>query len=192
MSAANIACVVLASGLSKRFGEIDKLSVDLCGKPVLSHVLDAAVTVGFGEVFVVSKTKVADEFQWVKNENPKDGQGNTLRLGLGAARREKWETCVVLLGDMPLISSSYIKKLIQKNVFNQPIVSLSSSIRMPPALFNGDAIEMILSQKSALGARALFNILDPMTVKLDSDSARDVDTPEDLARVQRIMETRRT
>ena len=192
MNAANIACVVLASGLSKRFGDVDKLSVDLCGKPVLFHVLDVASAVGFGEIFVVSKTKVVDEPIWVKNENPEYGQGHTLRLGLGAAQASGWEACMVLLGDMPLISSSHINQLLQKSEFNQSIVSLNESTRMPPALFNGEAIDMILSQKSALGGRALFDALEPMTVKLDGDAARDVDTPEDLASVARIMEARRT
>jgi len=60
VSAGNIACIVLASGLSERFGEPDKLSADLCGKPVLSYVLDTARAVGFGEIFCVSQTQSVD------------------------------------------------------------------------------------------------------------------------------------
>jgi CTP:molybdopterin cytidylyltransferase MocA len=160
--------------------------------PVLSHVLNAAIGVDFGEIFVVSKTRVAEEISWVRNENPEFGQGHSLRLGLAAAQTSEWETCVVLLGDMPLISSSYINEFIQKSEFNQSIVSLNGSTRMPPALFTGEAIEMILSRKSALGARELFDVLDLITVKLDGHASRDVDTPEDLASVVRIMEARRT
>ena len=191
MSAANIACIVLASGLSERFGEEDKLTANLCGKPVLSHVLETASAVGFGEIFCVSKAVDADGFTWVKNENPQDGQGHALRLGLRAARKFGWDKCVVMLGDMPLVSQTYLKKLIEKNTVNQSIISISEFIRMPPAIFNRSAIDIIISQNSPVGARSLFENLNLETLQLDADAAQDVDTPEDLARMTRMMKARK-
>jgi len=180
----------LASGLSERFGELDKLSADVCGKPVLAHVLDTAGVVGFGDIFCVSKTGEVDGVTLVKNNHPEYGQGHALRLGLAAVRKSGWEICVILLGDMPLVTSSYIKTLIGKIQENQCVVSFSESIRMPPAIFNAAAMDIILSQETALGARDLFDLLKPEIIELDAFAAHDVDTPADLARVMQMMKAR--
>lgn len=190
MSAANIACVVLASGLSERFGAEDKLSADLCGKSVLSHVLKTASEVDFGEVFVVSQGQSALGYIRIENDKPELEQGHALRLGLAEARKSGWESCAIMLGDMPLVKPSYMKKLIKKYNNNQSIVSISESMRMPPAIFNAEAVDVILSQKTITGARGVFDLLQLVTLELDADTALDVDTPADLARVARIMKAR--
>ncbi len=191
MNAARIACVVLASGLSERFGDADKLSADLCGQPVLSYVLDTANDVGFGEIFCVSRAGEIDGFTSVENEFPEYGQGHALRLGLQAARSAGWNMCVVMLGDMPLVTSSYVKTLIVKNQSDVCVVSVNDSIKMPPAIFGSRAMDIILSQESSAGARELFDLLSPATLQLDADAARDVDTPADLARVAGMMKARK-
>jgi len=191
VSPANVACVILASGLSERFGAADKLSADLCGKPVLAHVLDMAQAVGFGDIFCVSKAADIDSVELVKNDYPEYGQGHALRLGLAAVQKSGWEICVILLGDMPLVTSSYIKTLIGKIQENQCVVSSSESIRMPPAIFNAAAMDIILAQETALGARDLFDLLKPETLELDAFAAHDVDTPADLARVMQMMKARK-
>lgn len=190
MSAPDVACVVLASGLSQRFGGTDKLLADLCGKPVLSHVLETARAVGFGEIFCVSKTDNIVGVASVKNHNPDYGQGHAVRLGLGAARDAGWNICVVMLGDMPLVPASHVRNLIFKIPGNQCVVSVSQSVRMPPAIFNASAIDVILSERSSSGARDLFEQLNPKTLHLDEEAARDVDTPADLANMERIMISR--
>ena len=192
MSAANIACVVLASGLSERFGDADKLSADLCGQSVLSHVLETAADVAFGEVFCVSKSRGAEDVTWVHNDNPYAGQGHALKLGLAQARSAGWENCAVMLGDMPLICPSNMEKLIEKSKMKQSVVSLYETVRMPPAIFNLDAIDLILSETLSGGARSLFGQLNPIAVPLKRDAAQDVDTPEDLTRCAAILTSRRS
>ena len=187
-----MACVVLASGQSKRFGTQDKLCADLCGKPVLSHVLDTAKSVGFGALFCTAKELGADDINWVENKNPELGQGHALRLGLQAVQAKGWTSCAVILGDMPLVTSSYLENMVDKFTLDQCLISVSESIRMPPGIFNQAAIDIILSQNSASGARTIFERLDLELVDLDAESAQDVDTPEDMARVTRIMKSRKT
>lgn len=191
MNPADIACIILASGLSQRFGETDKLEADLCGKTILSHVIETAKQVGFGETYVVSNRSISDAHTLVKNGNPEAGQGHALRLGLETARKSYWEYCLILLGDMPLISSTYLKNMISKNIEKQSIISLCESIRMPPALFDREAIDKILSLEPSKGARDIFQKLNLQTVELLSEQALDVDTTEDLARVAKIMRARK-
>ena len=192
MKAADIACVILASGLSRRFGSPDKLFADLCGKPVLTHVLDTAKSVGFGAIFCVAKNTGSDEINWMENKNPEQGQGHALRLGLQAAQEKGWQSCAVMLGDMPLVTAVYLKNMIDKFDLNQNLISVSLSVRMPPAIFNQAGMDLILSQNVAVTARNIFDELNPQMIDLDAESAQDVDTTEDLFRVSQVMKTRNT
>lgn len=190
MNPSDVACIILASGLSRRYGGGDKLKADLCGKSVLSHVMDMASQVGFGEKFLVSNDASAAGFTQIRNDNPEAGQGYALRLGLRTAREAGWESCLILLGDMPVVKTTYLKKMILKYNKKQSIISVSESIRMPPALLSDGAANRILSEKPTDGARELFDSLDHITVEMDAESALDVDTPADLARVRDIMKAR--
>lgn len=192
MSAEDAACVVLASGLSARFGAADKLQANLCGKPVLRHVLEGVKSVGFGENFIVSQGQPPQNFTFVKNTNPESGQGHALRLGLTAAHKAGWDCIAVVLGDMPLITGSHLQAMLHKIEGNSTAVSVFRNQKMPPAVFQGEAISMILDSKSAAGARSIFSQLKPVTVSISAEEALDVDTPEDLARVAAIMKARKT
>jgi len=63
---------------------------------------------------------------------------------------------------------------------------------MPPALFYLDVIHEILRQNLERGARDILNEFPLQTVDIPSDFALDVDTAEDLARVEPIMKARQT
>lgn len=190
MNPSDVACIILASGLSQRFGKADKLGADLCGKSVLSHVMEMADQVGFGEIFLVSNNADISRFTRIPNNSPEDGQGYALRLGLRTAKEAGWESCSIVLGDMPLVKTTYLESMILKCNKKQSVISIHESIRMPPALFSVEAVDRILSESTTDGARKLFDSIDHVTVELDAESALDVDTPADLARVQDIMRAR--
>ena len=190
MNPKDVACIILASGLSQRFGSQDKLESDLCGQPLVSHVIETAKQVGFGDIFLVSNRVSSDGCIMIANKNPKAGQGYALRQGLLEVQRTGWEYCLILLGDMPLVSSAYLKGVIVKNKEKQSSISLNEYTRMPPALFYKDIINEILRQNSQRGAQRVLDKFSMQTVELPSDFALDVDTPEDLARVEHIMKAR--
>lgn len=190
MTPKDVACIILASGLSQRFGTQDKLEADLCAQPLVSHVIETAKQVGFGEIFLVSNRRSGEGCVLIKNKNPEAGQGYALRSGLKAARMADWEYSMIILGDMPLISSSYLKKMIANNKEKQSSISISETSRMPPALFYLDVTDEILRRHSQHGARDVLNEFPLQIVELPSDFALDVDTPEDLARVEHIMKAR--
>lgn len=192
MSADHIACVVLASGLSRRFGSEDKLSAQLQGIPLLNHALQAIELIRFGQVYIVAKSEGTGHAKWIVNSAPELGQGHALRLGLKAVKTDGWKTVVVMLGDMPMVSTDNVRKLIDESRGNQSVISMSGSTRLPPALFNEAAIDLILSQKSGLGAKVIFDQLDLKAVPISVEAAMDVDTPEDLARVSAILKARQS
>lgn len=192
MKPADVACVVLASGLSQRFGGTDKLQAELCGKAVLDYVLETVTSVGFGENFIVSQKSSPQGFTQVVNNDPESGQGHALRLGLGAAKAAGWDSIAVILGDMPLVEPSHLWQMIEKIGTNHAVASVFGDQKMPPALFRGTAVTEILTDRSSVGARTIFHRLNPVTVPFSAEAALDVDTPEDLARVAAIMKARTT
>jgi len=192
MKPTDAACIVLASGLSRRFGGMDKLQADLCGKPVLDHVLQTVLSVGYGEIFLISQAESGPRFTSIINHNPECGQGHALRLGLGAARAAGWDSISVVLGDMPLVETSHLRRMIEKIELSHSVVSVYGDKKMPPAMFKDKAVSTILADKSQTGANTIFHRLKPVTVPFSAEAALDVDTPEDLARVAAIMKARNT
>lgn len=191
MKPSDIACIILASGISERFGEADKLSARLGDNTVLGTVIKTVESVQFGQVYVVSSNQKEGTFTWVKNNNPAKGQGHSLRLGLRRARDAGWENIVIALGDMPLVQSVNLVNLMAKVNIKQIVVSEYESVRMPPVYFGASVADKILARQSPIGAREIFNTLQPLTVPIDADSALDVDTPEDLDRVRNILAARK-
>lgn len=192
MSASDMACLILASGLSQRFGAEDKLDAALVGETVLSHVLKTVTALNFGQVYVVTRDRQLSGVTAIFNADPEAGQGHALRLGVTALLSDHWPQAMVVLGDMPLVRSSHLEALIEKADRHQSVISLSEGRRLPPAIFPNSALELIAAQNSMAGANVIFEQLNPLTVPIDADSARDVDTPEDLARVTAIMKARST
>jgi len=86
--------------------------LDLDGKPLLQHAIDAADASGVGEIVLVLG-HMADEIaaaialpvnaRVIVNPDHKTGQASSLRVGLGALRPDI-SRAIVLLGDQPRIA----------------------------------------------------------------------------------------
>lgn len=102
--------IVLAGGLGTRMrSATPKLLHELCGRPMLAYVLDAARAVTAADpVVVVSPATAAvrdafpDAVTFALQERP-DGTGDALRAGLAAVPADADEV-LVLNGDVPLVA----------------------------------------------------------------------------------------
>jgi molybdenum cofactor cytidylyltransferase len=119
VEAARVGAVVLAAGLSSRFGAT-KVLAPLGGRPVLQHILDAVAAAGVGEIVVVLGTR-ADEVEaairWrgerrVRNPDPAAGLSTSLRVGIGALSPAV-DAALIVLGDQPLVRPVTIASLIR-------------------------------------------------------------------------------
>jgi molybdenum cofactor cytidylyltransferase len=91
----SVAAILMASGLSRRFGEKNKLLEPFRGKPLARHTLElaAGLAASFagGIFFVVPDEETAALAEGlagpvaVRNEAPEKGQRESIRLGLEAA-----------------------------------------------------------------------------------------------------------
>jgi molybdenum cofactor cytidylyltransferase len=112
-----ISGVILAAGTSSRLGRPKQL-LELEGRPLLQHVLDAASASGLDEVVVVlghDSERIASTLalppgtRVVVNHDYSAGQSTSLRAGLDSVD-PRADAAAILLGDQPRLPPSAIRK----------------------------------------------------------------------------------
>ena len=182
----SLAIALLAAGGAKRFGG-GKLDADCAGKPLGRWALDAALGLPHERLAIV-----------VGNPVPKFAQGcevlvnarATEGLGTSAALAAQWATgsdaLLILLADMPLVSTATLEKLVQAGG--------PAAVRYPgdkpgaPACFPAElfaALEALTGDSGA--AHVLRGAPSLMLIQTLPEELRDVDRFEDLADVAAIM-----
>ena len=117
--APRIAGLVLAAGQSRRMGELNKLLLDIQGRPMVQHIVSELSTSQVCGVWVVTGHQadlvtqaLSDSTaQLIHNSAYAEGLSASLRAGL-AALPDDIEGVVVCLGDMPDIKRQLINQLI--------------------------------------------------------------------------------
>jgi molybdenum cofactor cytidylyltransferase len=176
---ANVAAIVLASGLSRRYGPQDKLLVELGGRPLAAHVADAVRGVGFAQrVAVCASPEVAALFAGftvIRNPDPDLGQQLSLRLGAEAVTAP---SVLICLADMPLISGEHLSALCDLHArTGEAVATEAGSYLGPPAVFGREAL--FASQgKADEGARRLLR--DAVRLAAPAEMVKDFDTPDDF------------
>jgi molybdenum cofactor cytidylyltransferase len=192
----SIAAIILAAGRSTRMGS-NKLLEELDGKALVRHVADAALGSIARSVWVVSGHEGESVrarldglgIRFVHNPDFALGLSTSLKAGVMALPAEA-KGVVVLLGDMPRVTSEVINFVIQafeaqpqaiaavpvyQGEWGNPVL-LSRSLFGAVAALQGDA-----------GARKLLNgrAGEVLEVPVTSDAILiDLDTPEALAKAR--------
>ena len=180
---ADIAVAVLAAGQSKRFGS-NKLMADLDGRPIGLHIVQTLVEMEFGWRFVVSPPHAplelyysASGFADVTNKSPEKGQARSLHLAVEAAIVTDAKALLLVLADMPFVSSGHIAALVAAYDGNI-VASCDDSAPMPPAIFPRDTWQTLLATSGDAGARGLLK--GAKLVGASHAELRDIDEPADL------------
>lgn len=189
MRAEDCALIILASGLSTRFGKADKLMAEFRRKPLVQHAVDAAALLPFAERFAVipQGSKLRRKlfnykgYSLIENKSPEVGQGGSLRLAAMSAQAKGHKAICVMLGDMPFIKSDDLVSLLQNLSDKDRAISYCNKTELPPAIFANDALEELAQIDPKGGAKALFNSANAYKHPLSDRAARDIDTPETLA-----------
>jgi molybdenum cofactor cytidylyltransferase len=195
----NVAAVVLAAGRSSRFHaaggvEKTKLIATLDGKPVVRHVVEAALASRARPVIVVvGHARGAVEAALaglpatiVFNPDYATGLASSLRTGLTAAPTDA-AGALMLLGDMPRVEAALIEALIDAFEArpNAPAVApVHGGRRGNPVLLSRTLFDRAGLLEGDEGARRLLATLPRgdiiEIVESSSGVAFDVDTPSDL------------
>ena len=109
-----VGCVIMASGLSKRFGS-NKLMADFDGKPMILHALQASDSLQDHRVVVTRHTDVAALCQEqgvhvILHDLPH--RSDTIRLGLEALGDV--DACLFLPADQPLLRRDTVTALVNQ------------------------------------------------------------------------------
>jgi CTP:molybdopterin cytidylyltransferase MocA len=182
---AEIRVAVLAAGLATRFGG-GKLEAICAGKPLGRWVIDAVAEAGLGPGLIVTGPEgvsFADGWTALVNPQRDHGLGFSLALAAQAALGAEASALLVLLADMPLVTPDYLRELAATP---SPAATRQRDGRGGvPAVLDRTLLGIAARLTGDRGAGPLLEgaaLLDPPPGML-----RDVDTPEDLAEVERLL-----
>lgn len=185
-----ISAIVLAAGTGTRFGDTKQL-VDVRGKPMVQHAVDAATAGGADEVVVVlghdaervrAALRLPSAGRWVVNHAYLSGMASSLSAGLAHADPAS-EGAIVLLGDQPGITAQHVRSLLDAfRARRSPIVRLAFRSGPGPALIARELWRDLQTLEGDLGARDLIARRPELVENVDigGDAPVDVDLPEDL------------
>lgn len=199
-----VGCVIMASGLGKRFGS-NKLMADFHGKPLISRILSATDTALFAARIVVTRSPEVESLCRERNIpvllHAMPYRNHTVHLGLSALLKEHPELtgCMFALGDQPLLTRETLEAMgiafsqCDQNT-SSAIVRLASvsgdDLLIPgnPVLFGSRYFEELLTLPDNQGGNVLlkkypdsvryFPVSDPLELA-------DADTPADLEQLKK-------
>jgi molybdenum cofactor cytidylyltransferase len=188
-----IAALILAAGRSTRMGPSNKLLADVRGRPLLRHVAEAALASRARPVLVVVGHQAAAvkgalaalDVIFVDNPAYAAGLSTSLRAGVRALPPAS-AGVLVLLGDMPQITSAHIDALIAAFGPAAIVVPTHGGKRGNPVLWPAARFGELLGMEGDAGAKPLLaaHAGSIIKVELGSDAIfADVDTPEALGRL---------
>jgi bifunctional UDP-N-acetylglucosamine pyrophosphorylase/glucosamine-1-phosphate N-acetyltransferase len=130
--------VVLAAGLGTRMkSSKPKVLHELCGRPMLSYVLDAAEDAGFRRPLVVYSAPTAaitavfaDRADFALQETPL-GTADAVKAALAVAPTDAAEV-VVLSGDVPLVDPDMLAELVDLRRAREAVMALVSVHALQP------------------------------------------------------------
>ena len=189
-----VAGVVLAAGSSTRMGR-NKLFFELDGETLLRRVVRRAIDAGLDPVLVV----VGHEGERARAElsgmsctpvdNPDHALGVNRSLRTGISRvPERAEAAVVMLADMPFVTSRMVASLVARYRESTAslVISAYGDVNAPPMLYDR-ALFSELRQMSGEGCGRQVvrrHRHEAIAVSWPPAALRDIDVPEDYERIR--------
>ena len=181
-----IGCVIMASGLGKRFGS-NKLMADFHGTPLIQRALDATEGLFAHRVVVTRHESVAalcraKNVDVVFHDLPH--RSDTVRLGLEAL--PELDACLFLPGDQPLLRRETVSMLLEtrKEYPDRIIRPAYEDTEGSPVLFPAWAFPALLNLPEGKGGGAVIRQHPQQVYRVSISNPfelADADTPEALA-----------
>ena len=209
-----VGCVIMASGLSRRFGA-NKLLADFCGQPMLCRAFAATATPGIAARIVVTRSEDVQALCRTQGVpvllHSLPGRNDTVRLGLSALLEQLPELsgCMFLPGDQPLLRRETVEAMTALFCREQPspaewqketereIFRLGFRVRNDPSpltgspvLFEKGLFQELLTLPQGMGGSVLLRKYPAHvhTVYIaDRNELADADTPEALAQLEALV-----
>ena len=190
--------VILAAGYSSRFGS-EKLIVKIKGKSIIKHVAEKVNNSTLNDFVVIA----GKNYPVIKNEIPefenkiKEIPDNiaplscSVRFSLSVIP-ENTDAVVFILGDMPLITTGLINRMIDKYIESgkKIIFPFHDNTIGNPKLFDKIYFDELKKVTGDRGGRDLVSLYqnDSAGIKVNNGYLfMDIDTEEDLERISSIV-----
>jgi molybdenum cofactor cytidylyltransferase len=190
----SVAGVVLAAGTSTRMGR-NKLFLEVEGKPLVRHVVERASKAGFDPLFVVlgheadlvQRALDGLPYRPVTNPDYERGVNSSLRAGIQAASETPASAAVVMLADMPFVTTAMMATLIDtyRRSGAPLVISDYGGVNAPPMLYDRSLFgELALSEGQGCGKHVVKRHRDEAeSATWPVEALTDVDEPEDYERM---------
>lgn len=184
-----LAAIVVAGGAARRMGGVDKLALEVAGRPLLDRVLEAAAEV-CDVVVVVGPGRPTGVAGVLMTTEPEPGGGPVPAVAAGLAIVPEATAVVVLAADLALLTAHHVRLLVAG--LGDVAACAALDERGPNPLLAAHEAGGLRERIAALGpdragvAAARLLPSDAVTVDLGSDAVLNVNRQEDLERARVI------
>ncbi|EMA50010.1 MULTISPECIES: nucleotidyltransferase family protein [Halococcus] len=186
-----VGCIVLAAGTSSRFGDENKLLVEIEGEALvrraattaLASPVDEVVVVVGHEALAVREALSGLDVGFVTNADYGRGQSTSVHAGVATARERDWDAVIFALGDMPHVDPDSIERLLKAYAADHGTILAAAYDRKRgnPALFDAAHFTALAAIEGDTGGRELLVGDDTALVETDDPGVvRDVDRRKDV------------
>jgi molybdopterin-guanine dinucleotide biosynthesis protein A len=183
-----LGAVVLSGGGGARLGGTDKASIEIAGRTLLEHALEALVDVS--EVVVVGPEVPTSRPVTFTREDPRGG-GPAAGLLAGLRRFARTPDKVMVLAvDMPLVTSDTVRRLAAAGGTDGAVlVSPDGLVQHLCAVYSVPALDRAAGAGSGhgLAMRDLVADLELERVAATAGETRDLDTWDDLTALRQAL-----
>ncbi len=186
-----LSAILLAAGMSKRMGDINKLLLDVDGMPMVHRTAAAVLASGVLELVVVlghDREAVTDALhdlpcKIIHNPDYAGGQMTSVRVGLAAVSDDA-EAVMICLADQPLLSPDDYRHLALAFMSvcpGQIAVPTVDGERGNPIILPAHLKNEILDREMRFGCRNLIQSNPALVAAVEMKSSNficDIDTPE--------------
>jgi len=190
MQLADTGVIVLAAGLSRRYGTASKLHAELEGKPLARHIADTLSALPFQSRLAVCRfgdeelaRMFADQgFMVAINPDTARGLSSSLSVGVETLAAQPVDAALICLADMPYVSAGHLQSLVGRLDGDQGMVGsrAPSGAIMPPAAFARARFDELLLLEGDRGAGRL--LAGAVAVDAGAEELADFDTALDFVR----------
>jgi molybdenum cofactor cytidylyltransferase len=190
--APRIAGIVLASGMSTRFGTANKLLAPVRGIPVVARTVQAYIDAGVVPLIVVVGHDAREielalidlPVRCVSNPEFRLGQSRALVRGIRELPKDI-DAAVIGVADQPFLNGTIVQSVVNRYRLDRPLIVAPryGGRNGNPVLFSRHLFGELLEVEGDQGGRAVLQRHRHAVAWVDFDderAARDVDTPHDL------------
>ena len=190
--------IILAAGLSKRYGLKNKLTQHINNKPIINCLMDKLLSIyDTSELLIVTGYEHETIINLINNSDIEFTYNNDYKKGIGtsisAGIRELDKTIrgvMIIPADMPIISTKDLIKLqnkfielnCSKVIFPKYKSQVGNPVILPKKYFN-----ILEGLKGDFGAKSQINKTDIITVNTDIGTIFDIDTVSNLEKAENIL-----